>query len=84
MTAIASAALIAILVKFVPMRLVNLSIELSVERIVPVVRNDAHRLIEECMLAANVAAARQFLRKKLPAELIETVRGLGYRLVAPP
>ncbi|HWS05953.1 MAG TPA: response regulator transcription factor [Burkholderiaceae bacterium] len=24
------------------------------------------------------------LRKKLPAELIETVRGLGYRLVAPP
>ncbi|MDO9159432.1 MAG: winged helix-turn-helix domain-containing protein, partial [Burkholderiaceae bacterium] len=24
------------------------------------------------------------LRKKLPAALIETVRGLGYRLVAPP
>jgi len=38
-----------------------------VERIVPVVRNDAHRLIEECMLAANVAAARYLLRKKLPA-----------------
>jgi ribonuclease R len=38
-----------------------------VERIVPVIRNDAHRLIEECMLAANVAAARLLLRKKLPA-----------------
>ena len=38
-----------------------------VERIVPVVRNDAHRMIEECMLAANVAAARFLLRKKQPA-----------------
>ncbi|MES9940126.1 MAG: ribonuclease R [Candidatus Thiodiazotropha sp. 6PLUC2] len=38
-----------------------------VERIVPVVRNDAHRIIEECMLAANVAAARYLLRKKIPA-----------------
>ncbi len=38
-----------------------------VERIVPVIRNDAHRLIEECMLAANVAAARFLLRKKLQA-----------------
>ncbi len=41
--------------------------ESKVERIVPVQRNDAHRLIEECMLAANVAAARFLLRKKLPA-----------------
>jgi ribonuclease R len=32
-----------------------------------VVRNDAHKLIEECMLAANVAAARQLLRRKIPA-----------------
>ena len=38
-----------------------------VERIVPVERNDAHRLIEECMLAANVAAAKWLLRKKQPA-----------------
>jgi ribonuclease R len=38
-----------------------------VERLVPVIRNDAHRLIEECMLAANVAAARFLLRKKLQA-----------------
>ena len=29
----------------------------KIDRIVPVVRNDAHRLIEECMLAANVCAA---------------------------
>lgn len=29
----------------------------KIEAIVPVVRNDAHKLIEECMLAANVAAA---------------------------
>jgi ribonuclease R len=35
--------------------------------IVPVVRNDAHRIIEECMLAANVAAARFLQRKKIPA-----------------
>jgi len=33
----------------------------------PLVRNDAHRIIEECMLAANVAAARLFERKKMPA-----------------
>ena len=29
----------------------------KIERIIPVVRNDAHKLIEECMLAANVCAA---------------------------
>jgi ribonuclease R len=34
----------------------------KIERIVPVVRNDAHRLIEECMLAANVSAS-DFLEK---------------------
>jgi ribonuclease R len=33
----------------------------KIERIVPVKRNDAHRLIEECMLAANVCAS-DFLR----------------------
>jgi len=32
-----------------------------IERIVPTARNDAHRLIEECMLAANVCTA-DFLR----------------------
>ena len=35
----------------------------KIERIVPQVRNDAHRLIEECMLAANVCAS-DFLQKQ--------------------
>ncbi len=38
----------------------------KVARVVPVVRNEAHRLIEECMLAANVAAANYLLKRKLP------------------
>ena len=38
-----------------------------VAEIVPVHRNDAHRLIEECMISANVAAARFFEKHKLPA-----------------
>jgi ribonuclease R len=37
-----------------------------IERIVPVVRNDAHRLVEECMIAANVEAARFIARHNLP------------------
>lgn len=39
----------------------------KIERIVPVERNDAHRLIEECMIAANVCAARFLLKHKIPA-----------------
>ncbi|GAB5498656.1 MAG: ribonuclease R [Pseudohongiellaceae bacterium] len=39
----------------------------KIREIVPVVRNDAHKLIEECMLSANVAAARLFEQQKLPA-----------------
>jgi ribonuclease R len=35
----------------------------KIERIVPVRRNDAHRVIEECMLAANVCAS-DFLKKR--------------------
>ncbi|MEO7148400.1 MAG: ribonuclease R [Rhodanobacteraceae bacterium] len=38
-------------------------------------RNDAHKLIEECMIAANVQAARFLTRKKIPAL---------YRVHAPP
>lgn len=38
-----------------------------IERVVPVVRNDAHRLIEECMLAANVCAADILIRAAQPA-----------------
>jgi ribonuclease R len=41
--------------------------EHRIESIEPTVRNDAHRIIEECMLAANVAAARLFERKRVPA-----------------
>lgn len=38
----------------------------KIKRIVPLVRNDAHRLIEECMLAANVATARFLEKAKIP------------------
>ncbi len=38
----------------------------KLEAIVPYERNDAHRIIEECMLAANVAAARLLERRKIP------------------
>lgn len=38
----------------------------KIARIVPVVRNDAHKLIEECMLAANVCAARFLEKHELP------------------
>lgn len=37
-----------------------------IERIVPRSRNDAHRLIEECMVAANIEAARFLHRHRLP------------------
>ena len=39
----------------------------KIETIVPVVRNEAHKLIEECMLAANVCAAEYLLKQKQPA-----------------
>jgi ribonuclease R len=39
----------------------------KIKRIVPMVRNEAHRLIEECMLAANVATARFLEAQKIPA-----------------
>jgi len=39
----------------------------KIEQIIPRTRNDAHRLIEECMLAANVSAADFILRSKHPA-----------------
>ncbi len=38
-----------------------------IEKIVPRTRNDAHKLIEECMLAANVCAADLLARHKHPA-----------------
>ncbi|MFC3909858.1 ribonuclease R [Legionella dresdenensis] len=47
----------------------------KIQRIVPVMRNDAHRLIEECMLAANVATARYLAKAEIPTL---------YRVHAPP
>lgn len=63
----------------------------KIDRIVPVVRQDSHKLIEEFMLCANVAAARYLEKNKLSAlfrvhdspklERLETLRsflgGLG-------
>ena len=39
----------------------------KIREIVPVERNNAHRLVEECMLRANVAAAELLTESKLPA-----------------
>ena len=66
----------------------------EVREIVPIARNDAHRLIEECMLCANVAAAKMLQESGLPvlfrvhqgpdpeklADLREYLRGLGLSL----
>lgn len=38
----------------------------KIEQIVPTVRNDAHRLIEEFMIAANVSAAKYFEENEFP------------------
>ncbi len=40
--------------------------ERKIEKIVPTVRNEAHRIIEECMLCANVAMAHFLQDHKLP------------------
>ena len=39
----------------------------KIERIIPYARNDAHKVIEECMLAANVCASDFLQKKKHPA-----------------
>ncbi|WP_372966221.1 ribonuclease R [Marinobacter sp.] len=39
----------------------------KIEEIVPVHRNDAHKIVEECMLCANVATARFLKKHKMPA-----------------
>lgn len=59
----------------IPQTRISLNKEGVVESIRAVPRNDAHRLIEECMIAANVQAAK-FLRK-------HKIQGL-YRVHAPP
>jgi ribonuclease R len=66
----------------------------AVADIVPYERNDAHMIIEECMITANVEAANFLLRQKLPApfraheppqpdrleSLEQFLRGLGIRV----
>ncbi|GAB6041671.1 hypothetical protein JCM17961_23460 [Endothiovibrio diazotrophicus] len=68
----------------------------KIERIVPLVRNDAHKLIEECMILANVAAAKFLEKNKIPglyrvhqgpkeekiADLREFLKELGLELGA--
>ena len=39
----------------------------KIDQIVPIERNDAHKLIEECMLCANVATAELLLKANIPA-----------------
>ena len=38
----------------------------KIESIVPLIRNDAHKLIEECMIAANICAAKYLTKHKMP------------------
>jgi len=38
----------------------------KIERIEPLMRNDAHKMIEECMIAANVEAAKFLTKHKMP------------------
>lgn len=65
-----------------------------IDRIVPTVRNEAHKIIEECMIAANIAAARFLERNKIPGlyrvhkgpkeekldDVKDFIAGLGLRL----
>lgn len=41
--------------------------ERKIEAIVPTERNDAHKLIEECMIMANVCAAKFLSKHRIPA-----------------
>ncbi len=52
--------------------------ERKIERIVPVHRNDAHKMIEECMLCANVATAR-FWKNINSLHFIVSMKGLKIR-----
>lgn len=38
----------------------------KIDQILPVMRNEAHMLIEECMIAANISAARYIGKRKIP------------------
>ena len=65
-----------------------------IKAIRPMIRNDAHKIIEECMIAANICAARYIAKHRLPSlyrvhespddDKLEELRGflddLGLRL----
>ncbi len=73
----------------------NFDKDRKIKAITPLIRNDAHRLIEECMLLANVAAAKFLRQHKIAglyrdheppsetkvAELREFLQELGLRLM---
>lgn len=66
----------------------------KIKKIVPVERNDAHKIIEECMLRANVATALFLIEHKMPVlfrvhegpsnesleKLRDFLKGVGLRL----
>lgn len=42
-------------------------VDRKIDKIVPLIRNDAHKLIEEFMILANVSAAKFLLKNNMPA-----------------
>jgi ribonuclease R len=76
---------------------INFTSDKRIDSIRPSVRNDAHKIIEECMISANVCAARFIAKSKYPClyrvhedpsdEKIEDLRGflsdLDLKLGAP-
>jgi len=66
----------------------------KIKSIVPLLRNDAHKLIEECMIAANICAAKYLSKHEIPtlyrvhelpdadklADLREFLRSFGLKL----
>lgn len=50
----------------IPQTRIELAKDGTIARIAAVHRNDAHRLIEECMIAANVEAARFLKKHRIP------------------
>lgn len=81
----------------IPQTRIRLDDQGAVLDIVSVARNDAHRLIEECMIAANVQAAKFLRRHNIPGlyrvharpdpesfgELREYLAGLGLKVPHP-
>ena len=79
-----------------PEVVITMAGEHAIESVAPRHRNDAHRLIEECMIAANVQAARFLRKNRLPnlyrvhpqpepdrfEELRVMLQELGYKVTA--